>query len=149
MDILTGGASAVYGSDAIAGVVNFVLDTEFEGVSVSTGYSGYQHNNDNKFIQSKMDLRRFAYPTGDSGLDGISKNVDIAMGSSFADGRGHAMAWLTWRKNESLFQGQRDYSSCALNAAGTRCGGSNTNAAGNFYFQQYNAAGDFVGGQRW
>ena len=37
VDILTGGASAVYGSDAVAGVVNFVLDTEFEGVSVSAG----------------------------------------------------------------------------------------------------------------
>ena len=141
MDILTGGASAVYGSDAIAGVVNFVLDTEFEGVSVSTGYSAYQHNNDNKFIQGKLDLRRFGYPTGDSGLDGISKNVDIAMGSSFADGRGHAMAWLTWRKNEALFQGQRDYSSCALNAAGTACGGSGTNATGNFYFYQPGTGG--------
>lgn len=39
VDVLTGGASAVYGSDAVAGVVNFILDTEFEGVSIGAGWS--------------------------------------------------------------------------------------------------------------
>ena len=141
VDLLTGGASAVYGSDAVAGVVNFILDTDFEGVRFSTGYSGYQHNNDNSYIQGKEKARNFAFPTGSHGTDGVAKNIDIAVGSSFADGRGHAMAWLTWRKNEALFQGQRDYSSCALNAAGTRCGGSATNAAGDFYFYQPEVGG--------
>ncbi|WP_242101264.1 MULTISPECIES: TonB-dependent receptor [unclassified Lysobacter] len=136
VDLLTGGASAVYGSDAIAGVVNFVLDDEFEGVSLSAGYSAYQHNNDNDYIQGLMDARDFDYPTGDSGFDGASRNLDLAVGSSFADGRGHAVAWLNWRKNDPLFQGQRDYSSCALTASGLGCGGSNTNAAGNFYWEQ-------------
>jgi iron complex outermembrane receptor protein len=136
VDILTGGASAVYGSDAIAGVVNFILNTEFEGVSVSAGINAYQHKNDNDYMQGLMDLRGFDYPTGNSGFDGVSKNIDIAIGSSFADGAGHAMAWLTWRQNDALFQGERDYSSCALNAAGTACGGSATNAAGNFYIYQ-------------
>jgi iron complex outermembrane recepter protein len=133
VDILTGGASAVYGSDAIAGVVNFILDTEFEGFSISTGYSAYQHRNRDDYIQELMDRRNFPYPTGGSGFDGISRNVDIAIGSRFADGRGHAMAWLTWRENDPLFHAQRDYSSCALNARGTACGGSATNATGNFY----------------
>ena len=136
VDILTGGASAVYGSDAVAGVVNFILDNEFEGVKMTVGTAGYQHNNDNKYIQGKLGLRNFAFPTGNSGLDGRSYNVDVAAGSRFADDRGHAMAWMTWRKNDALFQGERDYSSCALNAGGIGCGGSNTNAAGNFYFYQ-------------
>jgi iron complex outermembrane recepter protein len=136
VDILTGGASAVYGSDAIAGVVNFVLDTEFEGVSVNAGYSAYQHNNDNDYMQGRLDTAGFDYPSGNSGLDGVSKNIDIAIGGSFADGAGHAMAWVTWRDNDALFQGERDYSACALNAAGTACGGSGTNATGNFYFFQ-------------
>lgn len=136
VDILTGGASAVYGSDAVAGVVNFLLDTEFEGVSVNFGYSAFQHNNDNKFIQEREAARGFEFPTGDSGFDGESESIDVAVGSSFADGRGHAMAWVTWRKNDPLFQGQRDFSACALNAAGTACGGSATNAAGNFYVYQ-------------
>ena len=136
VDILTGGASAVYGSDAIGGVVNFILDNEFEGVKLSVGASGYQHDNDDEYIQGKLKLRNFPFPSGSTGLDGRARNLDAAIGSSFADGRGHAMAWLTWRENDALFQGERDYSSCALNAAGTACGGSNTNAAGNFYFYQ-------------
>lgn len=135
VDILTGGASAVYGSDAIGGVVNFILDNEFEGVKFSTGLSGYQHKNDDKYIQGLLKARNFDFPTG-SGVDGKTANFDAAIGSSFADGRGHAMAWLTYRKNDALFQGDRDYSSCALNAAGTSCGGSPTNATGNFYFYQ-------------
>ncbi len=142
VDILTGGASAVYGSDAIAGVVNFILDTDFEGVSFTAGYSAYRHNNNNDYIQGKEAARGFIYPSGDSGFDGTSKNIDIAIGSSFADGAGHAMAWITWRQNDALFQGERDYSSCALNAAGTRCGGSATNATGDFYVYQLDGEGN-------
>ena len=124
----------MYGSDAVAGVVNFILDTEFEGISLNAGYSGYQHKNENDYMQGLQAARGFTFEDGNSGLDGTSKNLDLAVGSSFGDGAGHAMAWLTWRDNKALFQGQRDYASCALNSAGTGCGGSNTNAAGNFYF---------------
>ena len=136
VDILTGGASAVYGSDAVAGVVNFMLDTEFEGFSVSAGYSAYQHNNDNAYMQELQRRRGFTFEDGNSGFDGASRNVDLAWGGRFAEGMGHAMAWVTYRENDPLFHGQRDYSSCALNAAGTACGGSATNATGNFYFYQ-------------
>lgn len=132
VDILTGGASAVYGADAMAGVVNFILDTEFEGFSATGGWSGYQHKNDNAYMQGLMDLRNFTYPTGTSGPDGEAQNVDLAWGSRFADGKGHAMAYFTWRKNDELRQGGRDYSSCALNAAGTGCGGSGTSPIANF-----------------
>ena len=132
VDLLTGGASAVYGSDAIAGVVNFILDDQFEGVSVNVGYSAYQHKNDNSYLQGLMDARGYDYPTGSSGFDGISQNIDIAIGGAFGEG-GHAVAWATWRKNDALFQGERDYSSCALNAGGTACGGSSTADPANFY----------------
>lgn len=133
VDILTGGASAVYGADAVAGVVNFVLNDEFEGFQVTGGWSAYQHDNSNEFMQSKLDARGFDYPTGDSGFDGKSRNFDLIWGSKFADGAGHAAAWLTWRRNDPLYQGQRDYSSCALNAAGTACGGSGTAPDPNFF----------------
>ena len=133
VDLLTGGASAVYGSDAIAGVVNFVLDTDFEGVSLSAGTSAYQHDNSTKWMQNLMNARGFTYPKGNSGFDGTSKNIDIAFGGHFADGKGHAMGWLSWRENEPLMQGDRDYSSCALNGSGTSCGGSGTAPVPNFY----------------
>ena len=46
VDVVTGGASAAYGSDAVAGVVNFVLDTKFEGLKASAqaGISQYGDN---------------------------------------------------------------------------------------------------------
>jgi outer membrane receptor protein involved in Fe transport len=38
IEVLTGGASAVYGSDAVAGVVNFILKDDFEGVNINAGF---------------------------------------------------------------------------------------------------------------
>ncbi|MFZ5663405.1 MAG: TonB-dependent receptor domain-containing protein [Pseudomonadota bacterium] len=133
VDILTGGASAVYGADAVAGVVNFVLDDEFEGFQANVGWSAYQHDNDNDYVGSRTEARGFERPTGDTGFDGKSRNIDLIWGSSFADDKGHVAAWLTWRRNDALFQGQRDYSACALNAAGTACGGSATAPTPNFF----------------
>src|SRR6202140_2906606 len=45
IDILTGGASAVYGADAVAGVVNFILNTHFQGVRLAGTYSFKEHSN--------------------------------------------------------------------------------------------------------
>lgn len=132
VEVLTGGASAVYGSDAMAGVVNFILDNTFEGVSITGGYSGYQHDNSNSYIQGLMDQRSFTYPKGSSGIDGEAYNLDIAVGSPIAEGRGHAMAYFTYRENKEVRQGARDYSSCALNAGGTACGGSSTSPIPSF-----------------
>lgn len=133
VEILTGGASAVYGSDAMAGVVNFIMDRNFEGVSITAGASAYQHNNRNSYLQGLMDARGFDYPTGSSGLDGQTYNIDVAIGGSFAGGMGHASSYFTWRRNDELRQGARDYSSCALNDAGTVCGGSSTSPVPSFF----------------
>ncbi|MFT4256726.1 MAG: TonB-dependent receptor [Pseudoxanthomonas sp.] len=140
VDILTGGASAVYGSDAVAGVVNFILDDEFDGVYVNAGYSAYQHDNDTGYLRTLLDARGFDYPDGNSGFDGISRNIDLAIGGNFGES-GHAMAWATWRKNEPLLQGQRDYSSCTVNDGGTACGGSATSDPANFYIYSDSYAG--------
>jgi iron complex outermembrane receptor protein len=139
-DLLTGGASAVYGSDAVAGVVNFVLDDEFEGVMANVGYSGYQHDNDNSHMQGLMDNAGYSYPDGSSGLDGIAKNIDLAIGGKFGES-GHAVAWASWRENQELKQSRRDYSACALNAAGTACGGSGTSDPANFLVYDTNNEG--------
>ncbi len=132
VEVLTGGASATYGADAVAGVVNFIM-RKVDGVEFSMGMSGYQHDNDNDYIQNLMDQRNFEYPTGSSGLDGKAYNFDLTMGGEFAGGRGNASAFITYRTNEELRQGARDYSSCALSDPGTGCGGS-ANAANPNYF---------------
>ncbi|MFN4115040.1 MAG: TonB-dependent receptor domain-containing protein, partial [Inhella sp.] len=96
------------------------------GFSANAGWSGYQHKNRSTFLQGLMNARNFTYPSGNSGPDGQAYNLDLAFGAPFADGKGHAMAYATWRKNDELRQGARDYSSCALNAGATACGGSAT-----------------------
>ncbi len=68
VDVVTGGASAVYGSDAVAGVVNFVLDTKFKGFKydINTGISDYG--------------------------DGQSFKLGAAFGHDLFGGRGHIIA---------------------------------------------------------
>lgn len=132
VEVLTGGASATYGADAVAGVVNFIM-RRVDGVEISAGWSGYQHDNDNGYIQALMDERNFEYPTGSTGIDGEAYNIDLIIGGDFMDGRGNATLYASWRKNNELRSGERDYSSCALNDAGDGCGGSGNTPVPNFF----------------
>ena len=141
VEVLTGGASTVYGADAVAGVVNFVMRKDFNGVELNIGTSGFMHDNDNSYVADLMDAKGFDYPKGGDGVDGQADTIDLVMGSSFADGKGQATAYVTWRKGSELRQGARDYSSCALNSTGTSCGGSGNAIVPNFYISQRNAAG--------
>lgn len=140
VEVLTGGASATYGADAVAGVVNFIM-RRIDGVEASFGVSAYQHDNSNSYMQELMDARNFEYPTGSSGFDGKAYNIELAVGGDFADGRGNATAYVTWRQNDGLLQGERDYSSCALNASGTGCGGSANAIVPNFAIYPFDDEG--------
>ncbi|MEM7328493.1 MAG: TonB-dependent receptor [Pseudomonadota bacterium] len=135
VDVLTGGASATYGSDAISGVVNFVLDSEFEGAQFEANYSFYQHKNDND-IQSLLqefsdnNPSQFEIPARNV-IDGESVDLSAVIGGGFESGRGHISAFLTYQNVNQVLQGDRDYAQCAL---GTRnegteftCAGSPTN----------------------
>ena len=132
VDILTGGASAIYGADAVAGVVNFMLDDKFEGISLTYGYSAYQHNNDNKEMQRLNEEAGYEAPSGSSGFDGISRSADLIVGGSFAGERGHAVGWVTWRENDALMHAQRDYTHCSVWYDDPVCGGSGTADPGRF-----------------
>ena len=79
-----------------------------------------------------MDAKNFDYPTGNT-TDGRTENIDIIIGGDFAEGRGNATVYGTWREGEPVMQGNRDYSSCALNGASTSCGGSGNAIIPNFY----------------
>src|SRR4051794_24503203 len=58
VDVLTGGASSVYGADAVAGVVNFIMDTNFRGLRFDAQASTFMHNNraGSDIIQPNLDL---------------------------------------------------------------------------------------------
>lgn len=131
VEVLTGGASATYGADAVTGVVNFIM-RRVDGVEFSVGASGYQHDNRNGYIQGLMDDAGYDYPSGSSGLDGEAYIAEFVVGGDFAGGRGNATMYATWRENNALLHGARDYSSCALDRFGTRCGGSATAPVPNF-----------------
>ena len=51
IDIVTGGKSTIYGSDAIGGVINFILDRSFEGIKIDVQGGFYNHNNNNNFLR--------------------------------------------------------------------------------------------------
>ena len=135
VDVLTGGASSVYGADAVAGVVNFVMDNEFEGVRFDYNYSFYSHSNDHDTAQDLNDARGFPLP--DSSVNvGYTKDFSLAVGIGGAEGRGHATFYATYREVDPVLQAEFDYSACTLNlaAAGTNfaCGGSGTSDPAQF-----------------
>ena len=145
VDILTGGASSVYGADAVAGVVNFVLDKDFEGVRGGVQVSGYQHNNDNALAQSINTAKGYNAPTGSMWNSG-PMDFNLALGGKFANGKGHATVYLDYRYTEAITKDARDYTNCSvatLGATGPACGGSGTWQDGRF--QVFNAAGKRVG----
>ncbi|HSN54332.1 MAG TPA: TonB-dependent receptor [Candidatus Sulfomarinibacteraceae bacterium] len=149
VDVLTGGASSVYGADAVAGVVNFVLDNEFEGVRASVNWMGYQHDNDNQFAQAANRAAGYDPPTGSS-IDGDQYNVNVAMGGKFADGKGHGTFYVDFRNIDALTKAERDYTNCAWarGPEGPRCSGSGTIPAGRFLIfgpdPDYTFLGDYV-----
>ena len=144
IDVLTGGASAVYGADAVSGVVNFIMDTNFEGFKIDGQYSFYDHNNRaDHFITDPLKARNYPYPTGHT-TGGGTVDTTLAFGAAFDDGRGHVTAYAGYRKVNAILQSERDYSSCALTARSAAasaanggslftCGGSATSANGTFF----------------
>lgn len=133
VEVLTGGASSTYGSDAVAGVVNFIMIKDFEGVKVDYQASGYRHNNDGNRTADASDRRGFPYPTGTS-TDGEISDMSFVIGGNLNEGRGNITAYATYRDIKPVTQSERDYSACALGATGN-CGGSATSASGSFYFE--------------
>ena len=142
VEVLTGGASSVYGADAVAGVVNFIMDTNFTGIRLDGQYSFYQHNNDNPGLGGDRDtrdilnLRGFPYPRG-SVADGGAFDGTVSIGVAFDDNRGHAVGYFGYRKVDPVLQSRRDYSACVLQNTGAglnQCGGSATSAEGSVLF---------------
>ncbi|HET8690553.1 MAG TPA: TonB-dependent receptor [Steroidobacteraceae bacterium] len=145
VDVLTGGASAVYGSDAVAGVVNFVMKKDFEGVQVTSQYNFYWHENDfggpgqvklRDVIEGRAATNpsQYALPD-DSVTDGEGKELSLMVGVNSGDGRGNITAYATVFDSDKVLQRDRDYSACSLAANPTTsfaCGGSATNAGGTF-----------------
>ncbi len=94
VEVITGGASAVYGSDALAGVVNFKLKREFDGVAI-----------DGTWAQT------------DRG-DGTKYEAGLTAGTDFADGRGSIVGYAGYADRELVTYVDRDFSKYAMSYAG-------------------------------
>ncbi|MFT7460193.1 MAG: iron complex outermembrane receptor protein [Planctomycetota bacterium] len=152
IEVLTGGASSTYGSDAMSGVVNFVMKRDFEGIEIDYQYSGNQHNSGNPkgsgTIPVATALSDAGFDNADSNVfDGGGHDVNLTMGVNSSDGKGNITAYLGYRQTNAALQGDRDFSACALNSGGTgdNCAGSITLPTGlitDFAGTYFTVAGD-------
>jgi iron complex outermembrane receptor protein len=132
VEVVTGGASAAYGSDAIAGVINFIMKKNFEGFQVDGQLDENWHDNGNTYMQNLVRGFNASVPATGTSKDGRQRNFDMLMGTNFADGKGNITAYLSYRHADPVASSQRDFGGCQLfptndaagNVTGTSCGGS-------------------------
>jgi iron complex outermembrane recepter protein len=141
VEVLTGGASAVYGSDAVAGVVNFIMKHNYEGLQIDAEFSIGMHENDDQQV-------RTAATTGSTAVTGSPSNINFPNGTTWAgerytatitgganspDGKGNVEFYLGYTDIQPVLEAKYDWSSCGLstNSSNTHqqyCGGSVTAA---------------------
>lgn len=85
VEIISGGASAVYGADAVAGVVNFILKDDYEGMEFTTRYGMTEEG------------------------DGEQLQLSALIGASFDDGRGNVMLGIEHADRSKAFDGNRSW----------------------------------------
>ena len=141
VEVLTGGASSVYGSDAVAGVVNFILDDEFVGMKSSFYHGFYQHKNDNSSLRDLVASYDYALAPKDV-TTGDTEKVSVAFGGEIDGGKGHITAFMEHTDTKPILQGEYDISACALRSGFSGCGGSSTIPPGRWAdFGGYGAGG--------
>jgi len=134
VEVLTGGASATYGSDAIAGVVNFISKRDFEGFALDYQYSFYQSDNTDSEVNALSTAAGFTLPDDDV-TDGFGTDISIMIGANSSDGAGNVAMYANYRKIHKVLSGYRDWNNCALGGdtvAEFACGGSSTLPEGRF-----------------
>jgi iron complex outermembrane receptor protein len=99
VEIITGGASAVYGADAVAGVINFKLKEEFQGLQFDGSYTRTEQG------------------------DGDDYSVGITAGTGFAEDRGSAYLYVGYTERSSVTYDEREISRYPLGYFGPGAGG--------------------------
>ena len=85
VEVITGGASSVYGADAVAGVVNFILKKDYEGATINVQYGAMEDGN-----------------AGEASMSGL-------FGANFADGRGNVMMGFEYADRNSVDRKYTDF----------------------------------------
>jgi iron complex outermembrane receptor protein len=137
VDVVTGGASAVYGSDAIAGVVNFIMKKNFEGIQIDGQIGEYWHDSHQGWLSGLQTAAGDTAVTG-SERDGRSKNFNLLMGSNLADGRGNVTAYLSYQHMDPIASSERDFGGCQLNLNAAQTGVACHGSVNSNFFQTAN-----------
>ena len=123
VDIVTSGASAVYGSDAVAGVVNFITKRDFEGFEFDYQYSANYNKNSNGYMENLLGEADFFDPG--STTTGEASLMSVLMGVNSDDGRGNITLFGTYEDMEEMLGKDRDTGACTLfGSSDPFCGGS-------------------------
>ena len=130
VDVVTGGASAVYGSDAVAGVVNFIMKHNFQGVQVDAQMGIDEHDNSNNHLTHGEQALLFP-GAHNTFWGGRTYTASIVLGANAPDDKGNIEAYASYRYQNPVYQKDYDYSACQLLQAGagipTCTGSSNSN----------------------
>ncbi len=130
IDVVTGGQSAIYGSDAIAGVVNFIMKRNFSGVRMDAQAGIYDHDNGQTGIQAVQAAQGVAQAPR-TVTDGLTYEVTVVAGVNAPDGKGNLSVYGGYRSTAAITEASRDFSACALTASGSNlfCEGSTRSTA--------------------
>lgn len=100
VDVVTGGASSVYGADAVAGVVNFITRRNFSGIDVSANYRVSERG------------------------DAVQYRADLLVGANLDDGRGNVVLGLGYSKRKPLFATDREIAEVPISSVNGLYNGS-------------------------
>jgi len=112
IDVLTGGASSVYGSDAVAGVVNFILKKDFTGIQLDGNYSFYNHDNKSNIVTDAAEASAFPTRTGHAN-DGGRADLTLTAGTKLFDALS-LTGFVNYRKGDLVPYSARSTSACQL-----------------------------------
>lgn len=132
VDVLTGGASAVYGSDAVGGVANFILRRDFEGVELDFQGNFQQTGNGNTFFNNVTAAAQ--QPVASPIIDGEEYVITGMIGTNTADGRGNVTIYASYEKRNQVTQNNRSFSACTIgeSSSSTSFGGAGCVGSSNF-----------------
>ncbi|WP_203308470.1 TonB-dependent receptor domain-containing protein [Sphingomonas beigongshangi] len=113
VDVLTGGASSVYGSDAVAGVVNFIMKQNFTGVRVDANYNFYDHVNRSNVVSQTAQASGFSPLLGHVN-DGGRADLTLTAGTSLFDGKLNVEGFVNYKHADLVPYDARSTSACQL-----------------------------------
>ena len=137
VEVLTGGSSAVYGSDAVTGVVNFILKDDFEGAELDLQYGFAQSSNNRSLIEEVLIANE--QPVPGSVTDGEEITGSITLGANLDDGRGNVVAFASYQNRNEIIGADRVGSACTLGSGATNGFG----CVGSSNFRRFNNIADF------